>query len=142
MNSSANQISPISHRRDAPSRVANFSNRQVLLDVLEFVLDRPPPPGRNMPSTGRVTQGGKLGISGREHQPVSAISRMAHAVGKARSAGLAGRVLSFVQVIRKAVINAVSMQSWGFIKNFRLRSMVGCFALKSDCSLGICSLGN
>src|ERR1700726_1041971 len=64
MNSSANQISPISHRRDTPSRVANFSNRQVLPDVLEFVLDRPPPPGRNMPSTDRVTQGGKLGISG------------------------------------------------------------------------------
>jgi hypothetical protein len=42
-----------------------------------------------------------------------------------------------VPAIAKAVINAVSMQSRGFIKNFRLQPMVGCFALKSDCSLGI-----
>jgi hypothetical protein len=107
-----------------PIAVANFSNRQVLLDALEFVVDRPPP-GRNMPSTALLTQGGKLGISGREHRLFSAISRIAHAVGKARSADLARRFRNFVQAILKAAVNAVPTQSRGLIKIFRLRSILG-----------------
>src|SRR6202034_1575792 len=78
-----------------------------------------------MPSTPRVTQGGKLGRSGAGIGPVSAFSRIAHAVGKERSAGPAGRLSKAVAAIRKAVVNAVWMQFQAFIKNFPRRPMVG-----------------
>src|SRR4030081_2804794 len=62
MNSSAKQCSPINHRCEVPSHVADFFlTSQVLPDVLEPVPDLPPP-RRNMPSTVGIRQGGKLGI--------------------------------------------------------------------------------
>jgi hypothetical protein len=65
---------------------------------------------------------------------------MAHAVRKARSAGIAGRFRSFVPVIRKAAVNAVPMQYRGLIKIFRLRSMIGCFASNSIAALEFAAL--
>src|ERR1700716_2973679 len=48
--------------REVPSRAANFSLfGQAPPDVLETVPDLPPP-GRNMPSTAGIRQGGKLGM--------------------------------------------------------------------------------
>jgi hypothetical protein len=136
MNSSANQISPIGHRRDAPSRVADFSNRQVFPDVLEFVVDLPPP-GRNMPSTPLLTQGGMLGRSGAGIGSVSAFSRIAPAIREERSADPAGIFQKAVETIRKAVINAVWMQFQAFIKNLPRQSMIGCLCRNRFCNSGI-----
>src|SRR5207253_1536229 len=59
MNSSAKQTSPISHRREVHSRVADYSfHRLVLPDVLER-LRTGRLRGRNMPSSEPVRQGGK-----------------------------------------------------------------------------------
>jgi hypothetical protein len=61
MNSSAKQTSPISRACEVPRARPIFSLfGQALPDVLETVPDLPPP-GRNMPSTAGITQGGKLG---------------------------------------------------------------------------------
>src|SRR4051794_16156392 len=61
MKSSAKRTSPKSAAlREVPSRAADlFLYGQALPDVLETV-PNPPPPGRNMPSTAAIRQGGKL----------------------------------------------------------------------------------
>src|SRR6266567_9265654 len=61
MNSSAKQTSPNQPRLRSPvARGQFFLFGQALPDVLETVPDLPPP-GRNMPSTAGIRQGGKLG---------------------------------------------------------------------------------
>jgi hypothetical protein len=63
MNSSANQISPISHRREALSRPAEFlPTWQVFPDTSGIPVPGRPPPAGNMPSTAWITQGGMLGM--------------------------------------------------------------------------------
>jgi hypothetical protein len=59
MNSSANQISPVSHRRDLISRVAIFQ-KPAGSPKTPWKIPSGPPPVANMPSTGRFAQGGKL----------------------------------------------------------------------------------
>src|SRR5437879_6398719 len=77
MNSSANQSSPLSPRAKSRSRAANFcSHRQVLPGRPGKSVPDRPPPERNMPSTGPVTQGAKLGIGLREYGCEFAISRI------------------------------------------------------------------
>jgi hypothetical protein len=67
MNSSANQISPINHTSESPRAWPIFfaTDRSLLGRLLGFLGKSRPGPaacGLNMPSTGRITQGGKLGI--------------------------------------------------------------------------------
>jgi hypothetical protein len=61
MNSSAKQTSPNQPRlaKSRPRAADFFLFRQAIPDVLETVPDLPPP-GRNMPSTAAIRQGGKL----------------------------------------------------------------------------------
>src|SRR5450631_3669103 len=133
MNSSANQISPISHRRDVPSRVAKFlPTWQVFPDAFGKSRPRPPPAG-NMPSTACFTQGGMLGIGPSERLADSPIVEL-HKRPINRFAGGCRRPR---RAAWKAAINGVSTQSCVFTKNLRLRPMLGYFALGSDRSLGI-----
>jgi hypothetical protein len=137
MNSSANQISPISHRREALSRLAEFlPTRQVFPDTSGSPVPGRPPPAGNMPSTAWVTQGGMLGIGQSDRDADSPIVEW-HRPPMNRFAG-GGRWSR--RAARKAAINGVSTQSGIFTKNLRLRPMLGRFASGSDRSLSARSL--
>src|SRR5258708_4842389 len=79
MNSSANQIPPVSHRREVGFAGLKFPDRQVLPSYLGNPVPDRPPPNANMPLTARFTQGGKLGIRRGRHGRGFAISRIAEA---------------------------------------------------------------
>jgi hypothetical protein len=142
MNSSANQISPISHRREALSRPAEFlPTWQVFPDALvPRCLGKPRPrpaaSGRNMPSTARITQGGMLGIGQSERVADSPIVEW-HLRPINR---FAGGCRWPRRAVLKAAINGVSRQSGIFTKNLRLRPMLGRFASGSDRSFSDRSL--
>src|SRR5882672_3164680 len=123
MNSSAKQTSPISPRRDVPSRVANFSLfGQALPDVLETVPDLPPP-GRNMPSTAGIRQGGKLG-TGAAPVPVPnppLVEWRKPAIGGSPGA------LPALPAHRKGTVNGVLLQSGLFIEYYRPERIIARF---------------
>jgi hypothetical protein len=115
MNSSANQIPPTVIAAKPASRMTNSCHRQVLPDALENPAPDVPPPGRNMPSTARFTQGGKLAIHGAQPQApgaplvdlpgnridwsAAAFSRSAQAAPKAAINGVWTRSRVFIEYL-------------------------------------------
>jgi hypothetical protein len=78
MNSSANQISPVSRRREVLAGGFVFPDRQVLSGRLGKSRPGPAASGANMPSTAAFAQGGKLGIRRRRQAGGFAISPIAY----------------------------------------------------------------
>ena len=97
------------------------------------VPDRPPP-GRNMPSTARFTQGGKLGISGRaDARPDAPLVEWP--TGTYRP--VAGGFGSPSRPPGKQPLTVFRCNLTFSPKICRSRPMIWCFASRSDCRLGI-----
>ena len=85
-----------------------------------------PPPGRNMPSSRRIRQGGKHGRCDAGAALPSPLVEYRPARRARPAAGPA------VRARRKAFVNAVLLPPRTFIENFRLRRMLCRFAFHGD----------
>src|SRR5580704_4785838 len=126
MNSSANQISPISHCRETLSRLAEFlPTWQVFQDASRSRTSGvPPPAGRLRPGICRQWHG--LGKAERwAWSRANALADSPIVEWRKRPIDRsAERCPATPQVDRKASINGVSTQSGVFIKNLRLGPML------------------
>lgn len=90
-----------------------------------------PPPGRNMPSTAGIRQGGKLGIDGL-CAPVPSRPKVEL---RRRPVWSIRQRLSAIRARRKVIVNGVLLRSLVFIKYFRLGRMITRFTLAGIAAL-------